>query len=375
MPITARELSYAAKTQVFTRNFRHLLPVPRFLVRGPFMHGQSKPKDTKPKDRIKFWNIVPGDFVKLRNDSKGTVHEVHKINKLSNRVILKREINKANYVPDARSGSGVSVPYSQCQLLVGKYEYPPEGSSTEPKVQNVFATRITSSEPYFNRKGGYWIWRRYAVNTTPRLPSYSADKFSSIRIPWPKTNAVTRPDPSPYDTTADVVNEVTYTPPSLPSTLLSPAPRVPSEHEYITSLSKPEKVSLPKEAPVEVYLHKELSNPHARAKKQARWQAYQARTKALLEEFIKAEYANLAGRTKREARTEATWKWQQRLVQDRKEELKRRWRNRGAEARLERKAQRKARKMAKRNEKLRNLVLADAPNQVAPPSRRPAATA
>ncbi len=95
MPITARELSYAAKTQVFTRNFRHLLPVPRFLVRGPFMHGQSKPKDTKPKDRIKFWNIVPGDFVKLRNDSKGTVHEVHKINKLSNRVILKREINKA----------------------------------------------------------------------------------------------------------------------------------------------------------------------------------------------------------------------------------------------------------------------------------------
>ncbi len=180
---------------------------------------------------------------------------------------------------------------------------------------------------------------------------------------------------SPYDTTADVVNEVTYTPPSLPSTLLSPAPRVPSEHEYITSLSKPEKVSLPQEAPVEVYLHKELSNPHARAKKQARWQAYQARTKALLEEFIKAEYANLAGRTKREARTEATWKWQQRLVQDRKEELKRRWRNRGAEARLERKAQRKARKMAKRNEKLRNLVLADAPNQVAPPSRRPAATA
>ena len=173
----------------------------------------------------------------------------------------------------------------------------------------------------------------------------------------------------------DVVNEVTYTPPPLPSTLLSPAPRVPSEHEYITSLSKPEKVALPKEAPVEVYLLKELSNPHARAKKQARWQAFKARTKALLEEYIQAEYANLAGRTRREARAEATWKWQQRLAQDRKEELKRRWRNRGAEARLERKAKRKARKMAKRDEKLRNLVLADEPNQVVPPSSKPRASA
>ena len=95
MSITQRELAFAAKTQVFTRNFRHLLPVPRFLVRGPFLSGQSKPKDTKPKDRIKYWNIVPGDYVKLRGDSKGTVHEVHRINKLSNRVILKREINKA----------------------------------------------------------------------------------------------------------------------------------------------------------------------------------------------------------------------------------------------------------------------------------------
>ena len=95
MSITSRELAYAATTGSFTRNFRHLLPVPRFLVRGPFMPGQSKPKDTKPKDRIKHWNIVPGDFVKIRGDTNGHVHEVHRVNKLSNRVILKREINKA----------------------------------------------------------------------------------------------------------------------------------------------------------------------------------------------------------------------------------------------------------------------------------------
>lgn len=95
MSITAKELAYAATTQPFTRHLRHLLPVPRLLVRGPFMPGQPVPKDTKPKDRIKFWNIVPGDFVRLRGDTKGTVHEVHRVNKLSNRVLLKREVNKA----------------------------------------------------------------------------------------------------------------------------------------------------------------------------------------------------------------------------------------------------------------------------------------
>ena len=175
---------------------------------------------------------------------------------------------------------------------------------------------------------------------------------------------------SAYDTTEDAVNEVTYTPPPLPSSFLSPAPRLPSEQEYITSLSKPEKVAVPSSAALEVHLQKELSNPHSRAKKQARWQAYQARTKALLQEFIEAEYAHLAGRTKREARAEATWKWQQHLVEERKAEMRRRWRNRGAEARLERKATRKARKVARRNEKLRNLVLSDAPNQVVPSSSK-----
>ena len=68
----------------------------------PLHAGQSKPKDTKPKDRIKHWNIVPGDFVKIRGDTNGPVHEVHRVNKLSNRVILKRETNKAVSAVDCK---------------------------------------------------------------------------------------------------------------------------------------------------------------------------------------------------------------------------------------------------------------------------------
>ncbi|KAI9001159.1 hypothetical protein BD414DRAFT_473804 [Trametes punicea] len=375
MSISTRELYFAATTQPFTRHFRHLLPVPRFLLRHPPMPGDPKPKDTRPKDRIKFWNIVPGDYVRLRGDTKGTIHEVHRVNKLSNRVLLKRELNRPNYTPDSSNKTGFSVPYSQCQLLVGRYEYPPEGESEQPQVKPVFATRLTMSKPYWYPKGGYWIWRRYAVNTAPRLPNYSEKTHVSIRIPWPKTNTVTKPDPSPYDTTEDVVKEITYTPAPLPSSLLQPAPRIPSEQEYITWLNKPEKVSFDKAAPVEVHLAKELSNPHGRAKKQARWQAFQARRKALLNEFIRAELANLNGRTRREARAEATWKWKNHLEEERKAELKRRWRDRGEEARLIRKAKRKARKAAKREQKLRSLVLEEAPNQVVPPSAKAPATA
>lgn len=106
---------------------------------------------------------------------------------------------------------GVSVPYSQCQLLIGRYEYPPEGEATEPQVKpyvsavlptclvltdilSVFASRLTMSEPYWYTKGGYWIWRRYAVNTTPRLPKFSDQSPVSIRIPWPKVTAVSKPE-------------------------------------------------------------------------------------------------------------------------------------------------------------------------------------
>lgn len=169
-----------------------------------------------------------------------------------------------------------------------------------------------------------------------------------------------------YDTTEDAVLEVTYTPPTLPDSFLHPASRIPSEQEYITSLVDPTRMFFSASAPIEVHLKKKLSNPHSRAKKQARWQTFQEHQKNLLQEYIDAEYANLGGRTKQIARADATWKWQQRLLKDRRAELSRRWRNRGAEVRLHQKRERKARKLEKREEKPRTLVLAEVKNQILP---------
>ena len=117
---------------------------------------------------------------------------------------------------------------------------------------------------------------------------------------------------------------------------------------------------------MEINLVKEVSNPHSRAKKQKRWQERQHREKSLLEEYVMAELKNLQSRTRREARTEATFKWKQRIEADRKAELKRRWQLRGQEAKLSRKRARAAKKEARRDQKLADLVLEQGSNQVIP---------
>ncbi|KAH9943030.1 uncharacterized protein BXZ73DRAFT_74090 [Epithele typhae] len=297
-----------------------------------------------PKLKSQVLEIVPGDFVSIRGDKERKLHEVFLVNKITNRVVLKREL-KTSARQDKRP-SGKSVPYSQCQLYVGEYEYPPEEGETETKFQKVFATRLNKSAPKLNYVNGRWEWTRFAVNTVPRLPDYSPETYEPVAIPWPTEPDVLKPDPGIYDTTADAVNEVTY---SLPSSLLSAR-------------------LLPGSRPSRMHVHKELANPHARAKKMARYTAFVTRRKALLEEMIQKEYANLNGRSKPAARADAIFRWHQHVAEERQAQRKQRWRKRGGEARLERRRERKTRKAARTNEKLRSLVLDEAQNQVIPGS-------
>jgi len=169
-----------------------------------------------------------------------------------------------------------------------------------------------------------------------------------------------------YDTPENVVAEITYIPPPLPANAKVPAHSQPSEQAYIDYLSSPTSSSFDPADPMEVNLVKEVSNPHSRAKKQRRWQERQRHEKALLQEYIKVELKDLQGRTRQEARAEATFKWKQRIEADRKAELKRRWQLRGQEAKLLRKRARAAKKEAKRNQKLADLVLEQGPNQAIP---------
>ena len=161
--------------------------------------------------------------------------------------------------------------------------------------------------------------------------------------------------------------EVTYKPFALPSDTSAAVPKENHhENDYIQSVLDPEKRAHDVAAPMELHLQEELSNPHSRAKKQARWQAALARQRELLAEYVQRELKDLKGRTRREARAEAVWKWRERLAADLREEKKRRWIHRGGEAAMVRRKARKARKERKREERLRNLVLKEEPNQVIP---------
>lgn len=169
-----------------------------------------------------------------------------------------------------------------------------------------------------------------------------------------------------YTAKAEDVMAVTYKPFALPADTSAAVPRADQENEYIQSVIDPEERVYDASAPVELHLHKELSNPHSRAKKQARWQAAFARRRELLAQYTRHELKDLKGRTRREARAEAVWKWRERLAADVREEKKRRWIHRGGEAALLRQRARRARKERKREERLRNLVLKEAPNQIIP---------
>ena len=88
MHLSKTQVFRATTDSPFTRDFKHLLPIPRhWLIRRSW--EAQKIKAVRPSDRIKYWNIVPGDKIADRRDPSKAIHEVLSINKLSNRVFLK----------------------------------------------------------------------------------------------------------------------------------------------------------------------------------------------------------------------------------------------------------------------------------------------
>lgn len=352
----------AVTASPWTRDLRHVGAVfPRYWSQRQTYRDPSF-KAVKPKDRITWWNIVPGDQVRVRG-AAGDIREVFRINKLNNMVLLKKEV-QANVGTSSAKDNTQAVHYSRCQLYVGKYQFPPAEGSTESQTLPVFAKRVHITTPKWYPELRRYDWQRFTTRTSPTLPGYTKESKEKILIPWPKKAKREYPAPSAYDTTLEAVAEITYQPPVLPHTTTSLVPAIPSEHEYIKALKTRSAFDL--SAPVEVYMAKEVTNPHSRARKQQRWQQAQLREKTLLKEMIKEEARNLQGRTKKEATAEAFWKWRNRLIQERKAEVQRRHDVSGRTAKLVKKRERKVKKQQRLAKKLRALVLDAAPNQIIP---------
>lgn len=100
MPLTVAQVRNAITSSPWTKDFRHMEPFPiSYLKRYSFKDMMVKA--VKPQNRIKYWNIVPGDRVKIVGDKAGQVLEVAKVNKLSNRVYLKGASTNVRRCPNS----------------------------------------------------------------------------------------------------------------------------------------------------------------------------------------------------------------------------------------------------------------------------------
>jgi hypothetical protein len=346
----------AVTTNPWTKDFRHLLAFPRHWARRVTRHD-APVKSVAPRDRIKWWNIVPGDQIRLLGDKEGVIREVISVNRLSNRVFVKG----GGATTDVQNSNKKNFHYSRCQLFIGNYELPP-ARGEPPKEVPVFAKRLGSSSPVWNKYLHRYDWSRFATTTDPPLKHID----QKITIPWPRHKTPDPPKPGPYETERDSVAQITYTPPAF--SFGGPIPRPPTEKEYLKTFVNPTLATstLGVSSPVEVYLTKELSNPHSRAKKQARWQAHQAYKKALLKQITEVELNDLRGRSVKHAKEEAIFRWRVKLQEDKKADKKRRWKTKEQAEQTDRKAKRKAKKAMRLRRRLTELVLEDEPNQVVP---------
>lgn len=357
-----RQLLNAVTTSPWTTDFRHLLPIPKQWMK------RSTPRDpviksVRPRDRIKYWNVVPGDQIRLIGDRTNTLHEVLSINRISNRVFVKGTANageeNTGKVPPSKN-----YHYSKCQLFLGNYELPPSKNSAEPQVVPVFAQRLSTSQPSWNPFFRRFDWKRFGTRTVPVIPHLRGER---IAIPWPKPAKPTHPDPTTYDTPKEDVVKVTYKPPSFTPSLKGLIPPRPTEDQYLTTLFNPHRQNkFDDSPPIEGYLFRELANPHSRAKKLARWKNSQFTKRARLAEITSEELKNLNGRTQREGKAEAAWRWRQEMEEERAAQKKRRWKHKAAEAKMEKQQKRRARKEAKQRQRLTALTLGEEANQVIP---------
>ncbi|KAJ1308562.1 hypothetical protein OPQ81_004261 [Rhizoctonia solani] len=380
-----------------TRDFRHLKIGPAFRQRTRFPTKLStQPNYPKPSDRIKYWNIVPGDAVRIVRGAHadGKKHEVLSVDKTRNLVYLK-EVTMMRGQGESAAKISKPIHYSNLQLYLGVFELTDKNGQT--KETEVYATRISTSKPVYIPAARRWFWKRYAAGTSPPLPAPEgvAPRKNRTEIRWPEYKKRTLPTIDfDYDTSAEAVKEITWIPADVsehakyPPYFHIPAPtsqqRISVSQKILAAKARAVQNAyiagrIDATVPMEQYLARELSNPHSRARKQERWQEAKAEKDRLRVRFMKA--AKEARKTsssvttlglnltKKQATKEGLFLFEAHIREVDKARRAERAEHRGAVAKLERKKVRKARKEKKREDALRNLVLKEAPNQVLPPSQ------
>ncbi|ODN96916.1 hypothetical protein I350_07889 [Cryptococcus amylolentus CBS 6273] len=297
------------------RGFEHLIAPhsSKFARKVPSRFPHPTTKFVQPRDRIKKWNIRPGDRVRMttgkakdvfrngENSSEGwKVYTVKTVDLARNRVFLEGITNKkAQPVPplpdnyatlDEQEKKNVDnapnfidimrpVHYSNVQLCVD------ESGEVD---QHVFASRIKTQETHFNKYTQRLEWRRVAPKLTGTVAAET--HLEETDMPWPKPEKVYEfPDPDRNDTHNDEVRKRTLQlidVPTIASTsgyntlfpthlLAPPLQNQVVSDGYLTSVRDPEHfddaTKQIADTLMPLHLSEELSPRWARGRQRAAW--------------------------------------------------------------------------------------------------------
>lgn len=207
-------MSRSSSTSSVMRSLRHLNPPTKgskFAVRAP-SHAAHQPKFVQPKDRIPFWNIVPGDHVKLRCGSVGQKDGLDSDNKIRGEGIVVSIDREKNWLWLRDVDDKNKLAPKAIRHIIPRYVDPlqPEkgyGPNTTEIPRPVhysnvmlkipgtdqFAVRLSRSAAKYNKRKGMYIWKRFATLKASDEKFLETGKpFEKVEVPWPSLPAKRR---------------------------------------------------------------------------------------------------------------------------------------------------------------------------------------
>ncbi|PWY98664.1 hypothetical protein BCV70DRAFT_201465 [Testicularia cyperi] len=207
-------MSGQGTTSMVLRSLRHLRAPIKGSKFGNRMPSQAahQPKFVQPKDRVPFWNIVPGDHVRLRTGRVGETQGLDGKEKIRGEGVVLSVDREKNWlwlrdVDEKNQLAPKALRHITPRLLdpsaaekgygpnVTNIPRPVHYSNVMLKIPGTetFAVRLSRSAARYNRRKGIWTWKRYAtVRVSDDKLLESGKPYEKVEVPWPSVPAKRR---------------------------------------------------------------------------------------------------------------------------------------------------------------------------------------
>ncbi|KAJ1021781.1 hypothetical protein NDA13_005394 [Ustilago tritici] len=201
-------MSGSGVTVSVLRSLKHLHPPTKrskFAIKAP-SHATHQPKFVQPKDRVPFWNIVPGDHVKLRNGRVGVKEGLDSTEKIRGEGIVVSIDRQKNWLWLRDVDENNKLAPKAIRHIVPRYVDPlqPE-NGYGPNITEIprpvhysnvmlnipgsdqFAVRLSRSAAKYDKRRGMFVWKRYAtIKASEKKLLETGKAFEKVEVPWPR---------------------------------------------------------------------------------------------------------------------------------------------------------------------------------------------